>query len=106
MGDCIPRRSNGERLTVQENAATKYGLHAEYRLREGCPAGSDQTGEAEDLASPDLQRNLSLGKGAGDKIPQLQSARADTNLGGNVERLQVPADHQPDHCAMRDLNLP
>jgi hypothetical protein len=43
MGDRITRRPDGESLSIQENAAAKYRLDAEYRLRQGRPASSDQT---------------------------------------------------------------
>ena len=100
----MPRRiaSRGVRMrtgcAVQADFAAEQPVDAEHGARERGAAGADQPGQAEDFAVPHREAH---GCGRETRVvttpPMSQPPSRGVVLRRDVERLQVAADHQPDH---------
>ena len=100
LPDRVPRRHDTDRRVVDPDLATQQRVNAEGRTGKRGAASAHEPCQAEDLAAPHGKINLPVRKGGGHQVDDVAAARLRRPFRWRVLRLQVAADHQPDHCGM------
>ena len=90
-------------LAVQAQRSVDIAVDAEDRAREFRPPRPDQSGETQDLAAMQRQRDVALRIGGGLDADDLQHLLGRGPLRHPVERFEVAPDHQADHRVVLDL---
>ncbi|KUM26475.1 hypothetical protein AU467_21295 [Mesorhizobium loti] len=103
----IGGRSDIERFAVQRDAAAEPLVDAEQNARKLGASGANQTGKAEDFATPEFQvdRVVGIGAGAHRADRERDAARRAPGFGRLLALLQHAPDHQLDHLVVVDLAL-
>src|ERR1044072_9492897 len=101
--DGVLRRAYAQRSRIEHEARLDERVHTEDGLRGLAAPCADEPGEAQYLAAPHVELNLLVGVARRAQTLDLEVARLLLARRVLIERLDVAADHEPDHLVVRNL---
>src|SRR5439155_5623588 len=102
--DRIARRLDAHRLIIQTKSSGQRLLDSEYRLSKLRASCSDESGQPQDLAAANRERNLNRRIPARAQVLCFKTNHAVGDRSAVVESLQVRSYHQPDHTVVTHLS--